>query len=382
MFIPMIYRLLIVFSFILSSHVMAQKSNVVLVEIASKFTQPTDIQFLPGDPSIMIILEKAGAMKWISLKDQTRGEFLKLNVLTSSEQGLLGLAFHPKFPQNRKFYLNYSIKSKGKKVTRISEWQMPKQKILKAMKAIKERVLLEVEQPYINHNAGQLAFGNDGKLYIGFGDGGKWGDPHGNGQNLKTMLGSMLRIDVDMKNKKHPYGIPKDNPFVGQKNALPEIWAYGLRNPWRYSFTPEGRLIVADVGQYKWEEISIVQKGKNMGWKIKEGNHCYSPKENCPTQNLVDPIYEYGRSFGGSITGGYVFLNKKNKKLYGRYIFGDFLSGRIWALILPKKGTQKVAQKDVLFLGKWEMQLSTFGQNASGDLFVAGYSSGKIFQIK
>ena len=291
-----------------------------------------------------------------------------------SELGLLGLAFHPKFSKNRKIYLNYTPKISGRPWTRISEWVLPKPTNGKWKGLHSERILLEVQQPFSNHNAGQLAFGPKGFLFIGLGDGGSGGDPLGHGQNGKTFLGSMLRIDVDKKvNRKH-YAIPKDNPFRSNPKYLPEIWAIGLRNPWKYSFTPKGELVVADVGQNTLEEVSIVHKGANLGWKIKEASICYPSGIKCKRNGFTDPIFEYGRKDGVSITGGYVYQGKKLPKLMGKYLFGDFGSGQIWALDLKtKKG---------ISLGKHGIAISTFGKKQNGEILVGDYNSGKIFSLR
>ena len=195
-----------------------------------------------------------------------------------------------------------------------------------------ERIIMEIPQPEANHNGGQLAFGPDGMLYIALGDGGGGGDRHGtigNGQDINTLLGSILRIDI---NGEQPYAIPPDNPFVGT-DGLDEIWAYGLRNPWRFSFDREGtnQLYAADVGQSQWEEINIIEKGGNYGWRIMEGMHCYNPATNCDQTGLILPIAEYSHSVGISITGGYVYRGSQIPELYGKYVFGDY-NGKLFYL--------------------------------------------------
>jgi glucose/arabinose dehydrogenase len=231
-----------------------------------------------------------------------------------------------------------------------------------------------VDQPYGNHKAGQLAFGPDGDLYVGFGDGGSEGDPQGNGQNTHTFLGKMLRIDVNHRDSGKAYAIPQDNPFVNTSSFLPEIWALGLRNPWRYSFDSQGRLIVSDVGQDTWEEIDLLEKGRNYGWNIREGKHCYHPPQGCRTQGLTDPIYEYSHDEGIAVIGGYVYDGKAIPSLSGKYVFGDFGSGRLWALTLPDAS-------DVFALGRWGVSISTFGRDLQGELYLADYTSGKIYHI-
>jgi glucose/arabinose dehydrogenase len=291
--------------------------------------------------------------------------------------GLLGLAFHPQFEDTRLFYLNYTPKETRKTVSRVAEWRWEKGSAPK-----EQRVIMEVEQPYQNHNAGALAFGPDGYLYIGWGDGGWADDPHDNAQNPRVLLGKMLRIDVDKAPPGKSYRVPDDNPFTEDKRYAPEIWALGLRNPWRYSFDSRGRLIVADVGQNEWEEISIVEKGVNYGWRIKEASHCFNPPRDCAKQiELRDPITEYGRDDGQSITGGYEYKGNKIPPLAGHYVFGDFVSGRIWALRTPEKPTATVRREDFTALGRWPIAISTFGQDSAGEIFVADFSGGVIYQL-
>lgn len=357
----------------------ATSAGVVVVdlkEVAAGFSNITDLQFVPGKPGTLLVLEKNGALKWLSLPDGARGTLLTLEVLTVSEMGLLGLAYHPGFERNGRVYLNFTIKEGRSDVSVVEEWRFPAPFDVRTRPERVKRVMT-VEQPYPNHNAGQLQFGPDGYLYVGWGDGGLANDPHGHGQDATTMLGSMLRIDVDREEGGKPYGIPADNPFLGRPDHLPETWAIGLRNPWRYSFDPQGRLIVADVGQNKWEEITLLEKGSNAGWNIREGAHCFKPATGCRTEGLQDPIFEYGRELGQSVTGGYVYLGSKLPHLHGRYIFGDFLTGRIWALELPERNTQ--ARADVL--GKWPILISTFGRDLDGELYAADFGSGKIFRL-
>lgn len=356
---------------------------VSLEKVAEGFTSITDLQFPPGREDLMLVLEKTGALKFHRLSDGKTGTLLQLPVLKDSEQGLLGLAFHPRFVENRRFYLNTVVSVNGKDHTRVAEWTFSGTGPLEESTPTGEKVLLEQLQPYANHNAGQLAFGPDGMLYIGFGDGGWRDDPLKAGQDRKTWLGKMLRIDVDKSAPPLAYGIPADNPFVGQKDARPETFALGLRNPWRYSFAPDGRLIVADVGQNSWEEVSIVPKGANMGWSLKEASHCFPPEQTCDSAGLLDPIFEYGRGDGQSITGGYVYTGARVPGLAGKYVFGDFVSGRIWALELPAPGSpaRLIPSGEVSALGKWPLLISTFGRDTKGELYVADFGGGKVFRL-
>ncbi|MFT5682872.1 MAG: glucose/arabinose dehydrogenase, partial [Myxococcota bacterium] len=309
-----------------------ERLNIRLHPVASGFDLLVDIQFPPGESERMVVLEKGGKGWLLSGEGfAERQRFLNLDVLTASEQGLLGLAFHPKFADNGRFFTNATVDHPAGNVTQITEWTVEPGAAKWKAKEVGE--VLKVRQPYANHNAGQLAFGPDGFLYIGFGDGGWRNDPDGNGQNGKTWLGSMLRIDVDGA---RPYAIPADNPFVGNPQVADEAFAIGLRNPWKYSFTEDGRLIVADVGQDTTEEVHIIAAGDNLGWALREGRHCFPPDvSDCPTEGLVEPIYTYPRTEGVSITGGYVVTDGAAGALAGKYVFGDFATGRLWALDVP-----------------------------------------------
>ena len=359
------------------------KSKVVLQlkPVVKGLKQPVDLQFVPGQPDTLVVVQKSGQAVWISLSDPSeRGVFLDAKVVTASEQGLLGLAFHPEFQKTGKIYTNATVKEGGREVSQIVEWHIPPGSELRKANPKVSRVLMDVEQPYQNHNAGQLAFGPDGHLYIGWGDGGLAGDPKGHGQNTMTMLGAMLRIDVNSPGAGgKPYAIPGDNPFVGKDGYLPEIWAYGFRNPWRYSFGAAGELIVADVGQDAQEEVTVVQRGENHGWKIIEGRRCYDPRQDCPTDGLAKPVHVYGRHDGTSITGGYVYQGQAIKKLKGQYVFGDFVSGRIWAI--PVKGQRAVETREVLALGKWPVLISSFGRDAAGELYLADFGAGRVLKL-
>ena len=306
-----------------------------------------------------------------------------------SEEGMLGLAFHPEYKENGYFYVNYVDRNDTSIVSRFSVTHHPE-----TADKNSEKILLKLAQPFGNHNGGHLAFGpRDGMLYIGFGDGGKWGDPYDNAQNLNTLLGAILRIDV---NSGDPYSIPVDNPFIGQKDKRPEIFCYGLRNPWRFSFDRETNdLIIGDVGQNLWEEISWttwdVSKGANYGWRTMEANHCYNPEEFCDTTGLVMPVHEYpnnaaymkilmgmdnSEATGCSVTGGYVYRGADNPHLWGTYIFGDYCTGRIWSFKLKdgkpvgfknlRKELKKHSKDVPLFI-------SSFGEDNSGELYVVDY---------
>lgn len=356
---------------------------IKLREVAATCPEITDIQFVPRRyPWIMVVLCKGGDIHLLEMTPEgfagKRKLWLHFPVLTASEEGLLGLTFHPRFPQDPRLFLNLVTEVSGEDTSQILELTLDSGDLFSA-RIVAQRILLEVVQPYPNHNAGQLAFGPDGYLYIGWGDGGWRGDPHNNAQNPQTFLGKMLRLDVDRSSEGRPYAIPPDNPFVEDRRYLPEIFALGFRNPWRYSFDRRGRLIVADVGQDAWEEIDVVEQGKNYGWKIQEGYHCFSPKKNCPSQGLIPPIYEYGHDEGQSITGGYVYYGEMIKELQGLYVFGDFVQGKIWAIPIPEDFSMPVTE--VYALGKWPVLISTFGQDPRGEIYLGDYASGKVYRL-
>lgn len=347
---------------------------VTLTAVATGLEQPTEIRFPKHHPEKMVVLQKEGqAIVLHKQSDGTYGEpapFFSIDVNDRSEQGLLGMAMHPNYLKNGTFYVHASP-ARGSRRGEISEWQFEPQ--AEKWLAVKKRVVLDVEQPYGNHNGGQLQFGMDGMLYIGMGDGGWRDDPHANGQNTTSLLGSMLRIDVS-PDYSQPYRIPKDNPFVGKDGIKPEIWAYGLRNPWR--FTLEGEtMIVADVGQNKYEEVSLARAGDNLGWNVLEAEFCFIDPE-CKSDGTRLPIWSYDHSLGTSITGGYVL--RDGSRLDGWYVFGDFNSGRVWGFPyvdeLPKTVTP------VLLLQTASL-IVTFGRDVVGKGYVVDFASGTVFRI-
>jgi glucose/arabinose dehydrogenase len=339
---------------------------------AISFGEPLAMLQAPGDADRWYVVVKAGRV-WVfeNRPDVVRSELfadIRERVQARySESGLLGMAFHPHFARNGQVFLSYTTHGTPL-LSRVSRFVSRDGG--RTLDAGSETVLFEVPQPYANHNGGQIAFGPDGHLYIGLGDGGAAGDPRGNGQSVETLLGAMLRIDVD---KGAPYAIPPDNPFAGG-GGRPEIYAWGLRNPWRWSFDrSSGELWAGDVGQNGWEEIDKIVRGGNYGWAIREGAHCYGT-ERCRTKGLIDPVAEYGHSEGCSVTGGYVYRGKAIPALQGAYLYGDFCSGRIWALC-QGKGLSRLLMNSGL-------NISSFAEGLDGELYVLHFSSqGEIYRL-
>ena len=284
-----------------------------------------------------------------------------------SEEGLLGLAFAPSFAESGYLYVYYS--ASGPRRIVVSRFQAARGRPGVA-DPDSEHVILEVPQPYGNHNGGQLAFGPDGYLYAGIGDGGSRGDPHGNGQDPSTLLGTIIRVDVSTIDSLGGYAVPSDNPFVDSGGgAREEVWAYGLRNPWRFAFDRQtGTLWAADVGQWEYEEIDVVRPGLNYGWSSMEGTHCYSPRVGCDRTGLELPVAEYEHDLGCSITGGYVYRGARLPALFGAYLYGDFCSGRIWALRYD--GAQVREQLELVVT---DLSISSFGEDQAGEIYVLDF---------
>ena len=305
---------------------------------------------------------KALAAVFVDIRDQVEDG--------PNEAGLLGIALHQRFAENGKVYLSYTAPG-SPLVSRVSAFVSRDGGL--TLDPSSERVLLSLDQPYSNHNGGNIAFGPDGFLYIGFGDGGAGGDPQGNGQNLNTLLGKLLRIDVDGA---APYVIPPDNPYA-TSGGRPEIYASGLRNPWRFSFDREtGALWLADVGQDKWEEIDLIVRGGNYGWNIREGAHCFKASE-CRTDNLIDPVAEYDHDQGCSVTGGFVYRGKALPALRGAYLYADYCSGTIWGLASKSGGGYEKPRT----LLKTDLRISSFGEGADGELYVLDHGGGGIYRL-
>ncbi len=360
------------------SQPLPDSSSVRMEEIASGFARPLFVTHAGDDSGRLFVVEQGGRIWILQNGARLATPFLDISPLVSpsansfgyTEQGLLGLAFHPNYPENGTLFVNFTDTEGNTVVARLQVSDDPNVADSASLEPI-----LNVVQPFANHNGGHLAFGPDGYLYIAMGDGGSQGDPQGNGQRLDTLLAKLLRIDVDSE---QGYTIPADNPFVETSGALPEIWAYGLRNPWRFSFDrATGDLFIGDVGGSVWEEVNYQPVsstgGENYGWSLYEANEARSA---APTDGLTMPIFTYSHNEGVSITGGYIYRGSAIAELNGVYLYADFGYGTIWA------GRQDSA-------GNWESwefmrnsgyAISSFGEDESGELLIVNYS-GTIVQI-
>jgi glucose/arabinose dehydrogenase len=334
---------------------------------------------------VMYVVEKKGVIRRVSVKSDATKKPVYLDIKKSvgerhDEEGLLSLVFHPNFETNGELYVWYTAHRPRRgvlsKFTKIADSDR--------VDPASEVVLLEVDEPWGNHNGGTVLFGPDGHLYVGIGDGGAANDPYNNGQNKNTLLGKIIRINVNQKTEDRPYAIPIDNPLVGRKGTRGEIWAWGLRNPWRMSFDREtGELWTGDVGQNAWEEIDIVVRGGNYGWNKREGKHEFRGDQSHRSP-MIDPVFEYGRRSGGSITGGHVYRGSNIPWLVGRFVYADYMSKRIWNLSPPKKGEDKYVASQMATTTP--LAISSFGETPDGEILACGFmtpyaSTGKIYRL-
>ncbi len=319
----------------------------------------------------LFVVEQGGRIRVLEQGALTPLPFLDITdrVRSGGEQGLLGLAFHPDYRANGRFFVNYTRRPDG--ATVIAEYRRGARNVASRQ----ERLLLLIPQPYSNHNGGMVAFGPDGLLYLGLGDGGAGGDPHNNGQDPDNLLGKILRIDVDHGD---PYAIPADNPFA-KGGGKPEVYAWGLRNPWRFSFdAATGDLWAADVGQYKWEEVDRVVRGGNYGWRIMEGMHCFKPAVSCDMTGLVAPVVEYDHAGGRcSITGGYVYRGKAAPRLNGLYLYADYCSGELFGF---RPGGKAPVDGNAGLLLKTSMRISSFGVDEEDEVYVINHG-GAVYRV-
>jgi glucose/arabinose dehydrogenase len=371
--------------------------EIVLEPLANGLEQPLFVAEMPGSPGRLVVLQKTGRAVLLENGTALAEPFLDLSdrVSTASEQGLLGLAFSPDFATNGRLYINYTD---GDGSTVVSRLSAPGDHLRADLDS--EQELLRIEQPYTNHNGGGIVIGPDRMLWIGMGDGGSGGDPHDNGQNPNALLGKMLRIDVGESGSApsgEPYGIPADNPYVDpptEEAGLPEVWAIGLRNPWRFSFDRmTGDLWIADVGQSAWEEIDFVAspvgapgaestttvapgQPLNFGWNRYEGNHTYPGGETVTeAPGFTRPVIEYDRAAGQSVTGGFVYRGTAYPELVGVYLYADFGSGRLWGARRTAQGELETAE-----LLDTDRQLVSFGELADGELLAVDFA-GEISRV-
>ena len=344
------------------------------------FSRPVVLQHAGDGTDRIFVVEQAGVIKVFDNNMNVAGAQTFLDITarvndSGNEEGLLGLAFHPDYKNNGYFYVNYTASSPRRTV--IARYRVNASNANQA-DPNSELILLTFNQPFENHNGGQLAFGAEGYLYIATGDGGSGGDPQGNGQNLQTLLGKILRIDVNTTSTGRNYGIPSTNPFAGNTAGnREEIYAYGLRNPWRMSFDPVTKWLWAgDVGQGRREEIDIIENGKNYGWNRMEGSLCYPSGSPCDLPGLTKPIAEYDRTRGASITGGYVYRGTKVPELIGAYVYGDYVSGRIWALRYD--GVNPAVNTELL---DTSLFIASFGVDKNLELYICAFD-GRIYRFR
>jgi uncharacterized repeat protein (TIGR03806 family) len=340
-----------------------------------KFTSPTEL--IQGPAKRFYVLEQKGVVRVVDPTGAPASTAIDIvpEVVSGGEAGLLGIAFDPRFADNGFVYLHFTAPLPTPRAGVVFQSVIARYRSSDGgatFDPASEKRLLVVDQPFANHNGGHLAFGPDGLLYISLGDGGSGGDPFGNGQNKNVLLGKLLRIDPSSGD---PYGIPPTNPFAGG-GGRGEVFAYGLRNTWKFSFDKEtGELWGADVGQAKFEEVDRIVLGGNYGWNVREGMHCYADP-NCSSEGFIDPVVEYDHSQGVSITGGYVYRGATIPALTGKFVYGDFGSGHIWAV--EQTAPTSFAP---LSLAETNLQISSFGQDDDGELYVVDYASGTVQKL-
>jgi glucose/arabinose dehydrogenase len=345
--------------------------------------RPVDLVEVPGQGLMLVALQDGRILSFArDVSANATSVVLDQREKTSrdgNEEGLLGLALDPAFAENGFIYLYYSA-TPGPRRTVLARLSTSGSGASLRADPASELVILEVPQPYSNHKGGEVAFGPDGMLYLGLGDGGSGGDPQGNGQDLtRNFLGSILRLDVRGATADRPYRVPPDNPFAGRDDgSRGETWAYGFRNPWRFSFDEQGQLWAGDVGQGEWEEIDLVQGGRNYGWNIMEGNHCFRPQSGCPQEGLELPVAEYDHEGGQcSVTGGHVYRGAGVPALRGWYVFGDYCTGTVWAIPASSKGG---AEPELVELRARGPNISSFAEDAAGELYILAFD-GAIYRF-
>ncbi len=343
------------------------------------FQRPLELTHANDGSQRLFVVEQRGVIQVFDNKPEVQQSkvFLDIQDVVSrvgNEEGLLGLAFDPKYKENGQLFVYYSTKPRASVVSRFRVSKEDPDRVDRDS----EEVLMKIDQPFGNHNGGCIRFGPDGYLYIGLGDGGSAHDPFGNGQNLETLLGSILRIDVNRKDPGLGYAVPKDNPFVERGGSVRgEIWAYGLRNVWRMAFDRKtGELWAGDVGQNRYEEVNRIVRGGNYGWKVREGFHSFDPKATQTGDKLIEPVAEYFHSEGLSVTGGIVYRGKRLPGYRGDYFYADYVSGQVWIARVHQNGTienRKVAQTG--------LAISAFGEDADGNMYITAFDGG-IYRLR
>jgi uncharacterized repeat protein (TIGR03806 family) len=354
------------------------------------FERPVELTYADDGTDRLFVVEQRGTIRVFENRVDASQAKLFLDIRDvvlreGNEEGLLGLAFHPKFRQNGEFFVYYSTRPRAKaRASVVSRFRVSTDNPDRADRGSEEQVL-RVEQPYPNHNGGSIRFGPDGHLYIGLGDGGLADDPHVNGQNLRTLLGSILRIDVDRRDEGLAYAIPRDNPFAGRDDARGEIWAYGFRNVWRLSFDRRtGELWAGDVGQNRFEEVNRVQRGGNYGWNIREGFHPFEPNSPAKPAGLIDPVAEYFRHEGQSVTGGLVYRGPTLKAYLGAYFYADFVSGNVWAVRVGGEPDDRRNGEDAVenrIVARTGLEVAAFGEDQHGEMYLCAFD-GYIYQMR
>lgn len=362
---------------------------------STKWKRPTQILPRPDDNDQLYVIEQGGRIRVVreSQPDAPAALFMDIDDRVnfgSNEEGLLSVAFHPKFKENREFFVYYSAEKPRRSV--LSRFKAVQASVTgdavgdakDAAKTVRldlvgdpasEEVILAVDQPYWNHNGGTVLFGPDGMVYLSIGDGGAGNDPHGYGQDMKTLLAKVIRIDVDRRDDGKPYSIPKDNPFVGRDGVRPEIWASGLRNVWRMSFDRKtGLLWGGDVGQNLWEEIDLIERGGNYGWNWREGRHPFA-RGGEQRGTTIDPIFEYDRKAGISVTGGFVYRGAKYPQLDGVYLYADYGYGTMWGARIDgvTNSSGAAAPNPTVVFKKGGLMISSFGETNAGELYATAF---------
>jgi glucose/arabinose dehydrogenase len=354
--------------------------SVTLAPFVDGLTAPLAIVNAGDGTNRLFVAEQGGRIRVIRDGRSVATPFLDIGdeITTGGERGLLGVAFHPDYPRDPRVFVDYTDANGDTQVSSFTVIASDPDRL----DPTTETPILHVQQPFANHNGGALVFDPSGMLLISLGDGGSGGDPQGNGQSLTTLLGKILRIDVGGNDAGHPYRIPVDNPFAdGAGGRRPEIWLYGLRNPWRISFDRATKdLWIGDVGQNAWEEVDVQRAGQpggtNFGWNRMEGTHCFQPPRDCQDPSLTLPVTDYGHDLGCTVIGGGVYRGSAQAALVGGYVFGDYCSGRLWAIDPAGDGYRAPTE-----VGDSGRSLSAFGEDEAGELYAADIGGGAILRV-